>query len=98
MTSAAFLSSIVHDHERRIARGSRVDTAASPDHISSKAADGWRDTFGIDEDDIAEFTELAHDPAPSAIPPKPTPRQASPGSELPEDVIREAMRMLEEDG
>ena len=105
MASAAFLRSIVHDHERRSARRSRSDAGASPDHISRKAADDWRNTFGIDEQDLAEFKELARDPAPPPPPthtptkPKPptAPRTPKPGGELPEDVIREAMRMLEED-
>jgi len=67
----------------------------------------WRNEFGIDEKDIAEFTELASNPLPKPPPPAPAPpptksvdattRRTESAGELPEDVIAEAMRMLEED-
>ena len=107
MSSAAFLRTITHDHERSSARKQgRADTKRSPDHLSAKAAKTWRDTFGIDEADIAEFTELARNPPPppppapkpAAAPQPPVPRPRNPAAgELPEDVIAEAMRMLEEE-
>jgi len=106
MRSDAFLRTIAHDHERAGIRASRrADTNKAPEHLSSKAARSWRDTFGIDEADIAEFTELARNPpppppapksAPAPQPPVPRPRNPAVG-ELPEDVIAEAMRMLEEE-
>ena len=107
MTSAAFLRTIVHDHDRQATRPPRSDSGTIPDRISRKAAHEWRDAFGINDEDIAEFTELAKSPPPPKPQPKPettsTPIQPPktqrprPGDELPEDVIREAMRMLEQD-
>ena len=110
MASAAFLLTIVHDHERQTVRRSRSDSGTAPDRISRKAAHEWRDAFGINDEDIAEFTELAKPPPKPKPKPKlnpkpaPTPTEEStsqrtkPGGELPEDVIQEAMRMLEDDG
>tara|TARA_Y100000589_G_scaffold51812_1_gene43161 strand:+ start:13612 stop:14340 length:729 start_codon:yes stop_codon:yes gene_type:complete len=107
MTSATFLRTIIHDHDRSAAKRSRSDSGTSPDRISRKAAHEWRDAFGINDEDIAEFKELAKPPPPPQpkqipdTPSAPTPsaktRRPRPGDELPEDVIREAMRMLEED-
>ena len=106
MTSAAFLRTIIHDHDRSSAKRPRSDSGTIPDRISRKAAHEWRDAFGINEEDIAEFTELAKPPQkPKPKPdttstpiPSPKPQRPRSGDELPEEVIREAMRMLEQDG
>ncbi|MDG1898380.1 MAG: NYN domain-containing protein [Phycisphaerales bacterium] len=108
MDSPAFLRTIANDHERSsVRRRNRSDQGPRTDNLSSKAAMKWRNEFGIDEKDIAEFTELASNPLPKPPPPAPAPpptksvdattRRTESAGELPEDVIAEAMRMLEED-
>ena len=75
--------------------------------LSRKSVEDWRIQFDIDGDDIAEFAKLdeasrapvkkTSDNARQAPPPSPgTPRvQVEPP--LPDHIIEEAMRMLEED-
>ena len=103
MSSSAFLRSLHHDHERATARNTpRQDRPRPQGKVSRKSVDEWRDRFELDEQDLAEFRALAEDAKPS----KPVPPQAVPQSKpakpkrtdqtFPEDLIAEAMRLLDE--
>ena len=107
MPSEAFLRTLTHDHEKAShQRTIRRDPSRPAGKLSQKSDDDWRTQFDIDEEDIAEFTKLEDDsrspvtdakkPAREVRPPSPgtTPAHAEPP--LPDHIIEEAMRMLEE--
>ena len=108
MPSEAFLRTLTHDHEKAShQRTLRKDPPRPTGKLSRKSVDDWRTQFDIDEKDIAEFTKLENDsrspvtnakkPARKFQPPSPGTSPAHAEPPLPDHIIEEAMRMLEED-
>jgi hypothetical protein len=108
MSSEVFLRTLIHDHEKTIQAGNRRKDAARPaGKLSRKSVDDWRTKFDIDGDDIAEFTQLdeasrapvknTNDHARQTPPPSPGTPRVQAEAPLPDHIIEEAMRMLEED-
>ena len=108
MSSEAFLRTLVHDHERARHQGKqRRDSARPSGKLSRKSVDEWRTQFDIDDEDMAEFTRLDKESRSRAkktsrppAKPKSSRRTTSPTRPdlpLPDHIIEEAMRMLEED-
>lgn len=103
MSSAAFLRSLIHDHERTTSRGKpRQDRGRPQGKVSQKSVDEWRTRFGLDDKDLAEFTALADDampPPPPTSAPEPEAQSAEPeqtNQPFSEALIAEAMRLLDE--
>ncbi|MBM44369.1 MAG: hypothetical protein CMJ36_05095 [Phycisphaerae bacterium] len=108
MSSEAFLRTLVHDHERARHQGKQRRDAARPaGKLSRKSVDEWRTQFDIDDEDMAEFTRLDKEsrsrakkmngPPAKPKPPRQTTSPTQPDPPLPDHIIEEAMRMLDED-
>lgn len=108
MSSEAFLRTLVHDHERARHQGKqRRDSARPSGKLSRKSVDEWRTQFDIDDEDMAEFTRLDKDsrsrvnktshPPSKPKPPRRTNSATRSEAPLPDHIIEEAMRMLDED-
>ena len=103
MRADAFLRSLKHDAERTRASGAPRQNNTKPvGRVSRKAAEEWRSRFGLTADDMAEFEAMASDavpaPPPDPEPTPPPPATRTPGGQpFPDDLIAEAMRLLEED-
>lgn len=102
MDSKAFLQTIVHDVDGR----ARTEQVRRPDRLNPREVEDWKKHFALGSEDLQQFEQLAKpDPPPEKVskatqkPAKPKPTTRSPGDQpLPDSVIEEARRMLEEEG
>ena len=103
MGSDAFLRSLKHDQERTDSKLTpRRDQAKPVGRVSRKAAEEWKSRFGLTADDMAEFEAMAQDAVPTPQPEKepptpPAPKRAPTDQPFPDELIAEAMRLLEDD-
>ena len=108
MSSEVFLRTLSHDHEKSSHRRKhRKDASRPAGKLSRKSVEDWQTQFDIDEDDIAEFTQLedasrapvknTNDHVHQVRPPSPGTPSVHAEPPLPDHIIEEAMRMLEEE-